>query len=217
MNDMPSEWATRLRSTTTDSARIMARRGLAKAIGKLAHDTLTARGVPADVADDDANFLAYDLGRRIEACMIEPGREDAYVRQSARNRAKNYYRETSGIRSVLELSEEAEELADSRNPERMMADHQEAAIIANRVERLRALIASAPATHAEVLYEVHVKGTLIDVLARRELDKRLASGAERVRDAAALKRARQVVDQRLCRARAWIRVRLELAPRRRAC
>lgn len=216
MNEMPSEWATKLRSATNDAARVFARRGLATAVGKLAHETLVARGVPADVADDDANFLAYDVGRRVEAGRIELGREDAYVRQSARNRATDYYRETSGVRAVYELREEtAELLADDRDPERLMAEYEEAAAVARQVERLRALIATAPPAHAAVLFEVHVKGTLIEVVARQELEERIARGVERVRDAAALKRARAAVDQRLCRARAWIRERIELAPARR--
>lgn len=216
MNDVPSEWATTLRNATNDSARVMARRGLAMAIGKLARDTMAGRGVPAHVVDDEANFLAYDLVRRVESGMIQARREDAYVRQCARNRANDYYREASGVRAVHELREEAEEAADSRDPERLMAEHQEAATIACRVERLRALIASAPASHAVVLYEVHVKGTLIEVLAQQELEKRMEVGAEHKADAAALKRARAAVDQRLCRARSWIRERMAIEPVRRA-
>lgn len=216
MNDAPSEWATTLRNATNDSARVMARRGLAMAIGKLARDTMAGRGMPADVADDEANFLAFDLVRRVESGMIQPQREDAYVRQCARNRANDYYREASGVRAVHELRDGAEELADSRHPERLMAEQQEAAIIACRVERLRALIASAPTAHAVVLYEVHVKGTLIEEIARQELEERIARGAERIRDVAALKRARAAVDQRLCRARSWIREQMAIHPVRRA-
>jgi hypothetical protein len=215
MNEQPSEWAMRLRNATNETARVFARRGLATAIGKLARGILVARGVPADVADDDANFLAFDVVRRVEGGRVEGGREDAYVRQCAKNRANDYYRETSGVRAVYELREEAEEIADGRDPESLMADYQEAAAVARQVDRLRALIATAPLAHAAVLYEVHVKGTLIEAIARRELEERIARGAEHVRDAAALKRARAAVDQRLSRARAWIRERIEFAPARR--
>jgi len=216
MNEPPSEWAKRLRNATNESARVYARRGLATAIGRLARVILVARRVPADVADDDANFLAFDVVRRVEGGRVHEGREDAYVRQCARNRAYDHYRDTSGVRAVYELREEAEEIADDRDPESLMADYQEEAAVARQVERMRALIATAPPTHAAVLYEVHVEGTLIEVLARRELEDRLARGTECVRDAAALKRARAAVDQRLSRARAWIRERIELAPARRA-
>jgi hypothetical protein len=189
----------------------MARCGLATAIDSLAYHILITRRVAADVARAEANYLAFDVTRRIEAGTVRPGHEDAFVRQCARNRANDDYREKSGVRARYELLEEAELLADDRDPERLMAERQEAAALAAKIQHLRALIATAPPAHASVLHEVHVNGTLIEELAGRELAARLARGDERVRDAASLRRARATVDQRLCRARTWLRDRLGLA------
>ena len=208
MNELPTYWAEKLRSATNDCARVFARRALATSIHRLAGERLRAKRVPADVADAEANYLAYELGRRIEDGTVQPGLEDPYVRRCASNRAADYYRETSGVHSRCELREDHEELADDRNPERLLSDYEEAAVLAVRVERLRALVASAPETHRAVLHEVYVKGTLIEVLAEQLLAARVVSGLERVADAAALRRARASVDQRLTRAREWIRARV---------
>jgi DNA-directed RNA polymerase specialized sigma24 family protein len=188
----------------------MARHGLTTAIDSLAYHVLILRRVAADVARHEANYFAFDIGRRIEAGTVQPGHEDAFVRQCARNRAIDHHREQSGIRARYEVLEEAELLADHRDPERLMAERQEAALLAAKVQHLRTLIATAPSAYANVLLEVHVKGALIEVLAARELATRLERGDERVNDAASLKRARATVDQRLCRARAWLREQLGL-------
>jgi len=208
MNELPTYWAEKLHAATNDCARVLARRALATSIHRLAGEKLRAKGVPGDVADVEANYLAYELGRRIEAGTVQPGSEDAYVRRCAHNRAIDHFRETSGVHARCELRDDHEELADERDPESLLSSYEEAAIIAVRVERLRALIASAPETHRVVLDEVYVKGTLIEVVVDRLLAARVAAGVERAGDATALRRARAAVDQRLSRAREWIRARI---------
>lgn len=210
MHEPPCFWAEQLRNAAHESARVVARRELAAAIGRLAHETLHLRGVPDHVADDEANFLAFDLGRRIELGRVHPGSEDAYIRRCATNRAHDHYREISGLRATCELHDEDTQLADDRDPERLLAEYQDAAFLAARVQRLRALIAIAPPGFAAVLHEVYVAGTLIEVVARRELDARVARGDERVDDEHAIRRARASVDQRLHRARAWMREQMGL-------
>ena len=204
MYETPGFWAEQLRITPHESARVVARRELAGAIRRLAHQTLKLRGVP-HVSDDEANFLAFDLGRRIELGHVHPGSEDAYIRRCARNRANDHYREISGLRATCELHDEDTQLADVRDPESLLAESQDAALIAARVMRLRALIAVAPPGFAAVLHEVYVAGTLIEEVARHELEIRVARGDERAGDPHAIRRARASVDQRLHRARDWIR------------
>jgi len=205
MYEHPGFWAEQVRIAPHEPARVIARRELAAAIRRLAHETLQVRGVPDHVADDEANFLAFDLGRRIELGHVHSGSEDAYIRRCARNRANAHYREISGLRTTCELDEDDTELADIRDPESLLAESQDAALVACRVKRLRALIAIAPPGFAAVLHEVYVTGTLIEEVARRELEIRVARGDERPDDPHALRRARASVDQRLHRARDWIR------------
>ncbi len=209
MQEVLADIAHRLRASTTEPARVCLRGEMAAAIRRLANDRLRAQGVPADVADDEANYLAFELVRRVERGLVQPGAEAAYVRRSAANRANDYYRHSSGVRGASALGEEEERsLADDRTPESLMTEHQDAADLAVRVARLRALIASAPPGYAAVLHEVYVRGTLIDSMARAELELRIERGDELGRTEAALKKARATVDQRLHRAREWIRAQL---------
>jgi hypothetical protein len=205
---LPSFWADRLRIATSDSARILARRALATSIHQLAGDKLRARGVPSDVADVEANYLAYELSRRVESGGVRAGFEDAYVRRCAQNRANDHFRETSGLRARCEVRDDDEQLFDERDPERLLEAAREDALLALRIERLRVLIASAPEAYRDVLHEVYVRGVLIEVIVERVLAARVASGEERIADESSRRRARAAVDQRLCRARAWIRARM---------
>lgn len=174
---------------------------------------MRANGVPLDVADAEANYLAFTLGRRVEDGRIQPGSEDAYVRRCAQNRVADHFRETSGVHRASELRDEHDDSADERDPERLLSESEEAAIVASRVRRLRELVASAPEPHRAVLEEVYLKGTRIEVLAERLMAARIAGGLERAEDVGALRRARATVDQRLTRAREWIRARIGGATR----
>ncbi|MBS2016219.1 MAG: hypothetical protein JST00_25275 [Deltaproteobacteria bacterium] len=204
-----------LRTSTTEAARACVRAALAAAIRRLACERLRMVGVPDDVADDEANFLGFDLVRRIERQTIQLGCETAYVKRCAQNRATDYFRHASGVRATcVQADDEANVIPDERTPESILTQAEDAAALSDRVARLRALIAAAPPGYAAVLDAVYVRGTLIETMARAELDLRIARGDEQVRSEASLKKARATVDQRLHRAREWIRAQLGVEPPR---
>ena len=92
--------AEQLRTSPTEAARAVVRTALATAIRRLSSDRLRILGVPSDVADDEANYLAFELVRRIERQTIQIGCEAAYVKRCAQNRATDYYRHASGVRAT---------------------------------------------------------------------------------------------------------------------
>lgn len=204
-----------LRTSTTEAARACIRGALATSIRRLAADRLRMLGIPQDVADDEANYLGFELVRRIERQTIQIGCEAAYVKRCAQNRATDYYRHASGVRATcVNADDEVHAIPDDRTPESILSQAQDAEALATRVARLRALIASAPPGYAAVLDAVYVRGTLIDTMAREELELRIARGDETSCNEAALKKARATVDQRLHRARDWIRAQLGVEPPR---
>lgn len=207
--------AHQLRTSTTEAARACIRTALATSIRRLTKDRLRMLGIPQDVADDEANYLSFELVRRIERQTIQLGCEAAYVKRCAQNRATDYYRHASGVRATcVTADDEVHSIPDERTPESILSQAQDASALADRVMRLRALIATAPPGYAAVLDAVYVHGTLIDTMAREELELRIARGDETMRTDASLKKARATVDQRLHRARDWIRAQLGVEPPR---
>lgn len=205
--------AEQLRTSPTEAARAVVRTALATAIRRLSSDRLRILGVPSDVADDEANYLAFELVRRIERQTIQIGCEAAYVKRCAQNRATDYYRHASGVRATcVSADDDVNAIPDDRTPESILTQRQDAEALATRVQRLRALIAGAPPGYAAVLDAVYVRGTLIDTMAREELELRICRGDESARNDVALKKARATVDQRLHRAREWIRAQLGVEP-----
>jgi DNA-directed RNA polymerase specialized sigma24 family protein len=215
MGEDIEQLAHQLRTSTTEAARACIRGALAASIRRLATERLRMLGIPKDVADDEANYLGFELVRRIERQTIQNGCEAAYVKRCAQNRATDYYRHASGVRATcVTADDEVHSIPDDRTPESILTQRQDAEALATRVARLRALIAAAPPGYAAVLEAVYVRGTLIDTMAREELELRIARGDETTRSDATLKKARATVDQRLHRARDWIRAQLGVEPPR---
>jgi DNA-directed RNA polymerase specialized sigma24 family protein len=212
----PAECAAALRDATNDVDRARARNLLAGAIRALAMRVVQWCGVPEDAAEDLANALALDVLSRIESGEVIEGRESAYAKQCARNRAADYHRARSGVRERAALEEDAPCMARDDDAETLMVNWEETMALKALVDDVRAVLEQAPPSYRNLLQEVYGRGTPIEDLARRELAARVAAGE--VDDKAARKRARDAVDKQLQRARDWVRSRVTTSrdPRRGA-
>jgi DNA-directed RNA polymerase specialized sigma24 family protein len=168
-------------------------------------DTLLRTNVPPDVADDLAQSMTLVLVRRIEEGAVAEGSEDAYVRAAARNRARDYHREQSGVRARSTLCDAIDDLAGAEDSiEECLVDREEALERERTAARLRALVHQAPERYRAVLVHVYVLGQPIETLTVLELARRCVSPDDRDQH----RRARAAVDKVLQRARDWLRERL---------
>src|SRR3974390_3205735 len=95
---------------TADDPRGRARNALAGAIRRVCIETLLRMRLPEEVAEDLTQAMLPGLLDRIERGEAKPGCEDAYVRTSARNRARDHFREQSGVRSRASLGDDPDEM-----------------------------------------------------------------------------------------------------------
>jgi DNA-directed RNA polymerase specialized sigma24 family protein len=168
-------------------------------------DTLRRTDVPPDIADDLAQSMTLVLVRRIEEGAVAQGSQDAYVRAAARNRARDYHREQSGVRSRSTLCDAIDDLVGTEDSiEECLVDREEALEREHTASRVRALVHQAPERYRAVLVHVYVLGQPIETLTARELTRRCVSPDDRAEH----RRARAAVDKVLQRARDWLRERL---------
>jgi hypothetical protein len=124
---------------------------------------------------------------------------------TARNRARDYFREQSGVRARASLADDPDELPAPRlGADDLLVETEEARERAIKIARIRYLITRAPPPYRRVLEHVHVASRPIEELVVTELARR---GAD-PRDALERRRSRAVIDKTLQRARAWIRERV---------
>lgn len=181
---------------------------LAKSVRGILVRTLRGERVPSDVAEDLAHDLVFGLVRRIEAGLVADESVRAYVRRAAVNRARDYYRQQSGVFERARLRDadaDADEIAATDDDaERRLVRIEEEREGKLRIEALRRVLDMAPPRYRDVLTTVYLEEQPIEVLVRRELQRRAESACGRD-DALATKRARASVDKVLERARTWVR------------
>ena len=168
--------------------------------------TLRGERVPGDVAEDLAHDLVFRLVRRIEAGLVAVESVPAYVRRAAVNRARDYYRQQRGgfERARLDDADADQIAAMDDDAERRLVRIEEEREAKVRLEALRRVLDKAPPRYRDVLTTVYLEEQPIEVLVRRELQRRAASACGQD-DALATKRARAAVDKVLERARKWVR------------
>jgi DNA-directed RNA polymerase specialized sigma24 family protein len=206
-----------------------ARDELAAILRSEAVRVLSQNGIPPQSREDLAQSVTLSVLDRIVAGSVEPGFEDGYLAVAAKNRARDFHREASGVYERTDSYEEDFFASSGLDPhsalERAEEERGEKALIDQIVHVLH----TAPARYREVLVAVYLEGTPIDFLVDREVERERESGANgkpyvddtsiRARESSSVedailrrRRARARVDKLLQRARDWVRARV-MAPR----
>lgn len=168
---------------------------------------LRTQGVPAQARDDIAQGVTLKVLARIVEGAVAHGLEDGYLAVAAKNRARDYHRESSGVydRTVL-LQDEAALPANEPDPCALLLLAEEHHASHAMLDRVRSVLERAPQRYREALVAVYLEDTPIDTLVDLEMLREFDTGAEDV--IAQRRRARARVDKLLQRARDWVRARL---------
>lgn len=186
---------------------------LASALREEALRVLVMNGIPAQAREDIAQSLAVSVLRRIVEGAIEPGLEDGYLAVAAKNRARDWHREKSGVYEKTETYEEDLFATSELDPHAALERAEEEEDKRALAERVVNVLRTAPPRYREVLEAVYLEGTPIDVLVEQEMFRELPwCGPGDDDPIARRRRARARVDKLLQRARDWVRARI-LAPR----
>jgi DNA-directed RNA polymerase specialized sigma24 family protein len=194
-----------LREAGDDAAWRGARDGLAGALRAEAIRVLVVNGVPAQARDDLAQAVTVTVLERIVSGSVAPGFEDGYVAVAAKNRARDWHREQSGVYEKQGMYEEEGLPAPDLDPHETLErieDEEALRVLADRVARL---LETAPPRYRDVLVAVYLQGVPIDTLVDQELFQDWPFGDD---PHALRRRARARVDKLLQRARDWMRARL---------
>jgi DNA-directed RNA polymerase specialized sigma24 family protein len=199
-----------LRGASDDAAFRDARDQLAGALRAEAVRVLVIHGVPTQARDDLAQAVTVNVLGRILDGAVAPGFEDGYLAVAAKNRARDWHREESGVYEKQGNYEEGVVAAPGLDPcaalERAEYEDKMRAL----VERVGLVLDQAPARYREVLVAVYLEGVPIDALVEQEVFRSspwLEGGGPD--DAMAIRRrARARVDKLLQRARDWVRARI---------
>lgn len=187
-----------------------ARESLAGAIREAALERLKTK-IDGALAEDVAQEVVERvLGAFARAATTAP-KLPAYVAAAAYNTLRSHLRRGSARReSLTDFADVPREPAsEGPNPEEALADAQESSALAAEV---RAVVAEAPAAYRDVLTQHFFEGRSVPDIVEAEVTARLISAGLDASDplgrAKEHDRARDVVYQRLCRAKLWVAQRL---------
>lgn len=205
-----------------------ARDELAAILRSEAVRVLSQNGIPPQSREDLAQAVTLSVLDRIVAGSVEPGFEDGYLAVAAKNRARDYHREASGVYEKTECYEEDFFASSGLDPHSALERAEEERGEKALVDQVVHVLHTAPPRYREVLVAVYLEGTPIDVLVDREVEREssvvngkpyMDDTSVRAREASAMedailrrRRARARVDKLLQRARDWVRARVT-APR----
>ena len=186
-----------------------AENALAAAVWEILVRALRFHGLSHEDAEDRAQDKVVGVCDHLKAGDVEPGKEEAYVWQAGKRASLDVYRRRAResekeqkLRSAQTTGTSGGAIGDAGAQPDQPSDQETAqvvAVISSHQDEM-------PKTYRYVLYERYVKRRSIDDLAKEELRQNptgKAPGKERT-----LKQARYVVDQRLKRARFWIKQRV---------
>jgi hypothetical protein len=168
------------------------------------------------VREDLAQAVTLTVLARIVDGGVEPGFEDGYLAVAAKNRARDWHREASGVYEKTETYDEDFFASSAPDPHAAMEIAEEEADTRALAERVAVVLQRAPARYRDALVAVYLNGMPIDALVEQELDReadaRLSESSTDTRMVAdpivMRRRARARVDKLLQRARDWVRARL---------
>ncbi|MBX3186255.1 MAG: hypothetical protein KF819_04535 [Labilithrix sp.] len=199
--------ASALRDARDPAAWRAARDILAGALRAEALHVLAANGVPAQARDDLAQAVTVAVLERIVDGGVAHGHEDGYVAVAAKNRARDWHREQSGVYEKSERLEQEGLAAPDLDPHAALEHAENEQRLRALAERVARLLETAPARYRDVLVAVYIDGVPIDTLVDQELFEVFPLDVSD--DAVAVRRrARARVDKVLQRARDWMRARL---------
>jgi DNA-directed RNA polymerase specialized sigma24 family protein len=197
--------ASALRAASDPTAWRAARDTLAGALRAEALHVLTANGIPAHARDDLAQAVTVAVLERIVDGGVAHGHEDGYVGIAARNRARDWHREQSGVYEKSERLDQDGLPAPDLDPHAALERAENEQRMRALAERVARLLETAPARYRDVLVAVYLEGVPIDTLVDQELFEVWPTGDDAL---AVRRRARARVDKLLQRARDWMRARL---------
>jgi DNA-directed RNA polymerase specialized sigma24 family protein len=179
------------------------RDGLAARVRDLLIVSLRAHGLRPEDAADWAQKKVLLVARHLEAGDAGADREEAYVWGAGRNAAADSHRQRKRRREVSITNAGGED----RPLPSLEPDSEEEAQRKQRADRLREILdePGPPASYREILRRVYLEDVEISVIADEELARPGRGGGGTARTP---KQARYAVDQRLTRARAWLKGRL---------
>ena len=188
-----------------------ARGELAGALRAEALRVLVMSGVPAQIREDLAQAVTVNVLDRIVEGVVEPGFEDGYLAVAAKNRARDWHREKSGVYERSEAYDEEAYVAPGLDPHAALEQAEDADDTRALADRVINVLRTAPPRYREVLQAVYLDGVAIDALVDQELAREWGGAAAPGGDTeavAARRRARARVDKVLQRARDWVRARI---------
>jgi RNA polymerase sigma factor (sigma-70 family) len=186
-----------------------ARDQLASILREEAIRVLLMNGIPAQAREDLAQNLTLTVLTRIVDGAVEPGFEDGYLAVAAKNRARDWHREKSGVYEKTEAYDEDIFVAPDPDPLAHLCQLEEEADERALVDRVVNVLHTAPPRYRDVLVAVYLDGVPIDTLVDQEMFRELPWAADGGDDPIATRRrARARVDKLLQRARDWVRARI---------
>lgn len=198
-----------------------ARDALAGVLRDEALRVFVVNGIPAQAREDLAQAVTLTVLGRIVDGAVEPGFEDGYLAVAAKNRARDWHREKSGVYEKTEAYDEDFLATPTLDPHAALERKEEEKDTRALTERVVSVLEKAPARYRDVLVAVYLEGVPIDTLVEKELFREWPClGAESSPDGpsvdndpiATRRRARARVDKLLQRARDWVRARMLAGP-----
>jgi RNA polymerase sigma factor (sigma-70 family) len=201
-----------LREAADEATRRSARDALAGVLRSEALRVLVVSGVAAQARDDLAQAVTVTVLEKIMTGQVEPGFEDGYVSVAARNRARDWHREQSGVHEKMRQADDESLAAPDSDPQAALERAEEGEHLRRLADRVARALEIAPPRYRDALVAVYLQGVPIDTLVEQELFRECLLGACDVASAedpiARKRRARARVDKLLQRARDWLRARM---------
>lgn len=181
---------------------------LAGAIRALAFATARRLTHAAD-ADDAANDVTLKCLAALRAGRVSEGSEGTYVRRASHHRVCSAFRSQRRFQPTPDEGEggsfeAARYQLTSPPPDEVLASDAARDAHEWRLETLGRIAAAAPSPHREIL-AAHLAGHSTKELVSREMASRTDARRSSPEDARAACRLRAALDQRLCRAKGWVR------------
>jgi RNA polymerase sigma factor (sigma-70 family) len=194
-----------MREAVTDEAWREAHNALAGALREEALRVLVVNGIPPQARDDLAQGVTVAVLERVVNGAVAHGFEDGYVAVAAKNRARDWHREQSGVYEKMEAVEDDLLPASDPDPHTALEHAEEGERLQALADRVASVLEKAPPRYREVLVAVYLEGVPIDSLVEQELFREWPWDTDAI---ATRRRARARVDKLLQRARDWVRARM---------
>ncbi len=197
-----------LRDASGDSARREARDALAGALRSEAVRVLVQSGIPPQARDDLAQAVTVAVLARIVEGAVAPGFEDGYVAVAAKNRARDWHREQSGVYEKQGMYDEEALTSPDLDPHALLEHAEDSVRMSELAAEVARVLDTAPPRYRDVLVAVYLEGVPIDDLVEQEMVREWPPLEPDESPIAVRRRARARVDKVLQRARDWMRARM---------